>query len=107
MAVQTSILNTLTAKTKSRLTCHRTTVFFTSTTSVPNHKISSSSGSSIHHPRAFHSKLKCYLFKNSSLTHLIIHPSNLNDTHPISYSVSSDLQEDGPELTMDPFGKPI
>src|SRR6218665_2669576 len=39
-------------------------------------------------PRAFHSKLKCHLFKHSyTLTHLIIHPSNLNDTHLNSYSV--------------------
>ena len=38
--------------------------FFTSTTIIANHKTSSSPGSSICH-RAFHSKLKCHLFKHS------------------------------------------
>src|SRR6218665_2478311 len=39
--------------------------FFVSTTVIANHKTSSSSGSSIRHPRAFHLKLKCHLFKHS------------------------------------------
>jgi len=47
--------------------------------------------------RAFHSKLKCQLFKNSYPDYsLIIHPSNLNVTHLNSYSVPSDPLEIGP-----------
>src|SRR6218665_3004258 len=39
--------------------------FFTSTIVTPKHKTSSSSCSSVCHPRAFHSKLKSHLFKPS------------------------------------------
>src|SRR6218665_3169745 len=39
--------------------------FFVSTTVIANHKTSSSSGASVRHPRAFHLKLKCHLFKLS------------------------------------------
>jgi len=60
--------------------------FFTSITIIANHKTASSSGSSIPHPRVFHSKLKCYLFKNSypdSVTHLIIHPPTQSKWRPL------------------------
>src|SRR6218665_734331 len=40
-------------------------LFFTSTIIIANHKESSSSCSSVSNPRAFHSKLKFHLFKNS------------------------------------------
>ena len=53
----------------------------------------------------FHSELKCHILsKTLTLTHLIIHHHNLNDTHLNSYSAPSDPLEIGPELTMDyPF----
>jgi len=47
----------------------------------------SSSGSSIRHQRAFHSKLKCHLFKNSYLDSSDHQASHLNDIHLNSYSV--------------------
>src|SRR6218665_3009628 len=66
-----------------------------------------SSDASIHHPRNFHSKLKCHLFENS-YPHVIIHPPNLNDIHLNSYSVFSDFLEIGPVLTMDyPLNNPF
>jgi len=66
-----------------------------------------SSDASIHHPRNFHSKLKCHLFENS-YPHVIIHPPNLNDIHLNSYSVFSDFLEIGPVLTMDyPLNNPL
>jgi len=65
-------------------------LLFTSTTITANHKTSSSSGSSIHHPRAFHSTLNVISSRILTLIHLIIHPPNLNDTHLNSYSVFSD-----------------
>src|SRR6218665_306480 len=57
-------------------------------------------------PRAFHSKLKCHLFKNSCPDRLIrssMLPCTLvlTDTRLSSCSVSSDPLEIGPEPTMD------
>src|SRR6218665_2533481 len=46
--------------------------------------------------------------KTLTLTHLISHPPNLNDTHLNSYSVLSDPLEIGPELNMDyPLDNPF
>jgi len=73
--------------------------FLTSTTIISNYTSSSSSGSSLNHPRVFHSELTCHLFKNLTLTHSILYPLTLalNDAHLNSCSVSVDPLEIGPE----------
>src|SRR6218665_1379127 len=59
---------------------------------------------------SFHSKLKCYLFKNSysdSFDPPFSHSLTLNYTCFNSYSVSSDPLEIGPELIRTPLRKPL
>ena len=70
---------------------------------IANHKPSSSFSSSIYHPRAFHSKLRFHLFKNSysDLSDPPIPTLALNYTRFNSYSVSSVPLEMGPQLTLD------
>ena len=83
--------------------------FFTFKTVIANHKTSSSSGSSIcHPPGAFHSILKCHLFKHSYPD-----PSDHSFTLPIWTTPTltatlspSGILEIGPELLLTPFGKP-
>src|SRR6218665_3812324 len=59
-------------------------------------------------PRPSTQNLNDISSKTLTLTNLIIHPPNLNNNHPNSYSVHSDLLEIGPKLTMDyPLDNPF
>src|SRR6218665_4002385 len=58
-------------------------------------------------PWAFHSTLNVISSNTPPLTHLIIHPLHLNDTHLNSYSVSSWYSGNRPWAALDPtFGNP-
>src|SRR6218665_1850272 len=68
--------------------------FFASTAVIANHKTSSSSASSIRHPRAFHSKLKSHLFKHSF-------PLPISTTPSLTATMSPPgTLEIGPELLL-------
>ena len=81
--------------------------FFTPTTVIANRKTSSSSGSSIRHPRAFHSKLKCHLFK-PSYPDPSDHPLSSSERHPCTLTAilsPPGILEIGPEILLTPLWK--
>src|SRR6218665_3245222 len=77
--------------------------FFASTTIIANRKTSSSFG--LLYPSRRAQNENVISSKTITLTHLIIHPPNLNDTHLNSYCVPSDpLQKSDLSLPQITFG---